>query len=303
MSSAPSIEVSFEFFPPADPAAETQWWRSVQRLAPLRPEFVSVTCGANGSTRSRTQHCVRRLLRETELRVAPHVTCVGASRETIQALAKEYWAMGVRDVVALRGDAPPARDCYRPMMGDFPYGSDLVRGLRSFAPFTVAVAAYPEGHPETPGVHVDLQSLQRKVAAGATRALTQFFFDTDAFLRYRDQCVALGLSIPIVPGILPIVNFDQVVRFAGRCGSSIPRALHSRFEGLDHDAADHRRRIAEDIVVEQVLRLREHGVTAFHFYTLNRADLTDAACRALGLTAARSHDSRSDTSPPRMAVE
>jgi methylenetetrahydrofolate reductase (NADPH) len=280
------VAVSFEFFPPGDEAMARQLWDSVQRLAPLRPNFVSVTYGADGSTRTRTHECVLRILRETDLLVAPHLTCVGASREEVLAIAGQYWREGVRHLVALRGDAPPANlspdGCYRPHPGGFAYASDLVSGLKSVGNFEVSVAAYPEGHPESGGVDADLENLKRKVDAGAGRAITQFFFDTDVYLRYRDRCASAGIRAGIVPGILPITRFPQLERFASRCGASVPHWLRQRFDGLDDDP-DTRRMIAANVAIEQVQRLRQHGVEEFHFYTLNRAELTYAICHALGL--------------------
>ncbi len=290
MSVAP-VKVSFEFFPPSDDATSAQLWNAVQRLAPLNPNFVSVTYGADGSTRSRTHQCVMRILRETSLRVAPHLTCVGASREEIAAIARDYWQLGVRDLVALRGDPPPAQDLdgYQPHPGGFSYASDLVQGLRGIAAFDISVAAYPEGHPETPGVEVDLANLKRKIDAGAQRAITQFFFDTDAFLRYRDRCAAAGITAPIVPGILPITRFPQLLRFAERCGAAVPTWLRQRFDGLDDDP-ETRRLIAAHVAIEQVQTLRAHGVEEFHFYTLNRAELTYAICHALGMRPAQARE-------------
>jgi methylenetetrahydrofolate reductase (NADPH) len=282
----PEPLVSFEFFPPSDEAMGQTLWASVQRLAPLCPNFVSVTYGADGSTRTRTHECVMRILRETELRVAPHLTCVGAAHAEVLGIAADYWRAGVRHLVALRGDAPAAQLApdgrYRPHPHGFAYASDLVRGLHQAGDFDISVAAYPEGHPESGGVEADLANLKRKVDAGARRAITQFFFDTDAFLRYRDRCAALGLNIPLVPGILPITRFPQLLRFAERCGASVPEWLRRRFEGLDEDA-ETRRMIAANVAIEQVQYLRQHGVNEFHFYTLNRAELTYAICHALGL--------------------
>jgi methylenetetrahydrofolate reductase (NADPH) len=277
--------VSFEFFPPGDEAMAQQLWQSVQRLAPLRPSFVSVTYGADGSTRERTHEFVQRVLRETDLRVAPHLTCVGASRAEVLQVAHGYWQLGVRDLVALRGDAPAANlleGRYHPHPDGFAYASDLVSGLRQVGNFDISVAAYPEGHPESGGVDVDLENLKRKVDAGASRAITQFFFETDFFLRYRDRCAAAGIAASIVPGILPITRFPQLLRFAARCGASVPDWLCARFDGLDDDP-DTRRMIAANVAIEQVQRLRQHGVKEFHFYTLNRAELAYAICHALGL--------------------
>jgi methylenetetrahydrofolate reductase (NADPH) len=278
--------VSFEFFPPGDEAMAQQLWQSVQRLAPLRPSFVSVTYGADGSTRERTHEFVQRVLRETDLRVAPHLTCVGASRSEVLQIAQGYWQSGVRHLVALRGDAPAANlsldGRYQPHPEGFAYASDLVSGLRQVGRFEMSVAAYPEGHPETGGIDADLENLKRKVDAGAGRAITQFFFETDVFLRYRDRCAAAGIQATIVPGILPITRFPQLLRFASRCGASVPDWLRARFDGLDDDP-DTRRMIAANVAIEQVQRLRQHGVDEFHFYTLNRAELAYAICHALGL--------------------
>jgi len=263
-----------------------QLWQSVQRLAPLRPSFVSVTYGADGSTRTRTHEFVQRVLHETDLRVAPHLTCVGASRQEVLDIAKGYWELGVRHLVALRGDAPAANltaeGRYRPHPEGFAYASDLVKGLSEVGKFEMSVAAYPEGHPESGGLTAELENLKRKVDAGADRAITQFFFETDCFLRYRDRCAAAGIRANIVPGILPITRFPQLLRFAARCGASVPDWLRSRFDGLDDDP-DTRRMIAANVAIEQVQRLRQHGVEEFHFYTLNRAELAYAICHALGI--------------------
>jgi methylenetetrahydrofolate reductase (NADPH) len=278
--------VSFEFFPPGDEAMAQQLWQSVQRLAPLRPSFVSVTYGADGSTRTRTHEFVQRVLHETDLRVAPHLTCVGASRQEVLDIAKGYWEQGVRHLVALRGDAPAANltaeGLYRPHPEGFAYASDLVKGLSQVGQFEMSVAAYPEGHPESGGLTAELENLKRKVDAGADRAITQFFFETDFFLRYRDRCAAAGIRANIVPGILPITRFPQLLRFAARCGASVPDWLRSRFDGLDDDP-ETRRMIAANVAIEQVQRLRQHGVEEFHFYTLNRAELAYAICHALGI--------------------
>jgi methylenetetrahydrofolate reductase (NADPH) len=278
--------VSFEFFPPGDEAMAQQLWQSVLRLAPLRPSFVSVTYGADGSTRERTHEFVQRVLRETDLRVAPHLTCVGASCAEVLEIAHGYRQLGVRHLVALRGDAPAANlsvdGRYQPHPEGFAYASDLVSGLRQVGDFEISVAAYPEGHPESGGIDVDLENLKRKVDAGAGRAITQFFFETDLFLRYRDRCAAAGIKASIVPGILPITRFPQLLRFAARCGASVPDWLRARFDGLEDDP-DTRRMIAAHVAIEQVQRLRQHGVEEFHFYTLNRAELAYAICHALGI--------------------
>jgi len=276
------IRVSFEFFPPADAAMESTLWRSLQRLAPLAPGFVSVTYGADGSTRERTHNVVSRIQRETPLTGAPHLTCVGASREEILGVARGYWDEGIRHLVALRGDAPHGQSGYRPHPGGFAFASDLVAGLAALARFDISVAAYPEVHPEAPSAAADLENLKRKIDAGANRAITQFFFDSEVFLRFRDRCAAAGIHAPIVPGILPITRFPQVLRFARTCGASIPQWLHERFAGLDEDE-ETRRLIAASVAIEQVEALTRHGVREFHFYTLNRAELTYAICHALGL--------------------
>ena len=279
-----NVSVSFEFFPPSDDAMARQLWEAVRRLAPLEPEFVSITYGADGSIRAKTHDCVLRLLRETELTVAPHLTCIGASGESIHSIAADYWRRGVRRIVALRGDLPGGT---APGGGSlveqgFPHASDLVAKLKAVADFDISVAAYPEGHPETGSVEADVENLRRKCDAGAACAITQFFFDPEVFLRYRDRCRAAGLQIDLVPGILPITRLPQLMRFAERCGTAVPGWLRERFDGLEDDA-DTRRLIAAHVAIEQVERLRAEGVDAFHFYTLNRAELTYAICHAMGL--------------------
>jgi methylenetetrahydrofolate reductase (NADPH) len=278
----PAITVSFEFFPPADAAMEATLWSSIQRLAPLAPRFVSVTYGADGSTRERTHGVVSRIQQSTALTGAPHLTCVGATREEVLEIARGYWDEGVRHLVALRGDPPQGSGTYQPHPQGFAYAADLVAGLARLAPFDISVAAYPEVHPHARSAADDLTNLRRKLDAGATRAITQFFYDPAVFLRFRDRCAAAGISAPIVPGILPITRFPQVLRFARSCGASIPAWLHERFSGLDEDA-ETRRLIAASVAIEQVQALRAHGVREFHFYTLNRAELTYAICHALGL--------------------
>lgn len=285
MNNKTSIRVSFEFFPPADAAMAATLWASLERLAPLAPAFVSVTYGADGSTRERTHDVVARIQRETPLTGAPHLTCIGASRGEILDIARGYWNEGIRHLVALRGDPPQGGAPYRPRPDGFGYAADLVAGLRNLAPFDISVAAYPEVHPEARSAAADLDNLRRKVDAGASRVITQFFFDTGIFLRFRDRCVAAGIRVPVVPGILPITRFPQVVRFASRCGASIPPRLHERFAGLETDD-ETRRLLAASLAIEQVEALKRHGVREFHFYTLNRAELTYAICHALGLRPA-----------------
>ena len=278
------VQVSFEFFPPNDEAMERTLWASIQRLAPLSPHFVSVTYGADGSTRERTHHVVARILQETSLTPAPHLTCVGAPRGEVLDTARAYWDAGVRHIVALRGDPPAGQGAYVPHPDGYAYAVDLVRGLRSIGDFDITVAAYPETHPEAPDPQFDLDNLRAKVDAGATRVITQFFFDTDVFLRFRDRCAAAGIGVELVPGILPITRFPQMLRFAQRCGASVPEWLAHRFDGLEDDA-ETRRMIAASFAIDQVHRLQQHGVGEFHFYTLNRSELTVAICHALGVRA------------------
>jgi methylenetetrahydrofolate reductase (NADPH) len=276
------ISVSFEFFPPGDAEMEATLWKSVQRLAPLAPRFVSVTYGADGSTRERTHSVVTRIKRETSLTGAPHLTCVGASRGEVLDIARRYWDQGIRHLVALRGDPIRGESSYVPHPDGFAYAADLVAGLRSVADFDISVAAYPETHPEAPSPHFDLDNLKRKIDAGASRAITQFFYNQEAYLRFRDRCVRAGINVSIVPGILPVTRFPQVLRFAERCGATIPDSLQFRFKGLDDDA-ETRRLIAASVAIEQVNDLVREGVREFHFYTLNRAELTYAICHALGV--------------------
>ena len=274
--------VSFEFFPPATEAMDATLWQSIKRLAGLSPRFVSVTYGADGSTRERTHAAVARILRDTDLTPAPHLTCIDASRGEIDDIAREYWDMGVRHLVALRGDAPKGSGPYVPHPDGYAYASDLVAGLRKVADFDISVAAYPEVHPEAPDADFDLTNLKRKLDAGANRAITQFFFDPDTFLRFRDRAAGAGIESPLVPGILPITRFPQLERFADMCGASIPDWLRDRFDGLDDDA-ETRQLIAASVAIEQVRKLEADGIEDFHFYTLNRSELTYAICHALGV--------------------
>ena len=277
------IRVSFEFFPPKTAEMETALWECVDRLAPLGPNFVSVTYGAGGSTRERTHATVARIVRDTSLSPAAHLTCVGATRAEIDGVVRDYWSAGVRHIVALRGDPQSgAGTAYQPHEGGYQDTADLVSGIRRAGDFEVSVSAYPEKHPESPTVEADLDTLQAKVEAGATRAITQFFFDNDLYLRYVDRVRARGITIPIVPGIVPVQNFKQTASFAKRTGASVPQWLADRFEGLDHDPAT-RRLIAAAVAAEQVMDLVDHGVREFHFYTMNKADLVYAICHLLGL--------------------
>lgn len=281
----PPVRVSFEFFPPKTDDAEASLWESIGRLAPLHPEFVSVTYGAGGSTRERTQSTVARIVRETGLAPAAHLTCVGASKATIGSVLAGFAEAGVRHIVALRGDPPGGVGCpYEPHPEGYQSTADLVRGIREAGNFEVTVSAYPEKHPESRSIEADLDVLQAKVDAGATRAITQFFFDNDVYFRYLDRVRRRGIDIPIVPGIVPVQNFRQTAHFAGRCGASIPAWLADRFENLDEDPAT-RRLIAAAVAAEQVIDLLDRGVRDFHFYTMNRADLVYAICHLLGLRA------------------
>ena len=277
------IRVSFEFFPPKTEEMEKTLWDSIERLAPLKPAFVSVTYGAGGSTRERTHTTVKRILAETALVPAAHLTCVAATREDIDAVIASYGAAGVRHIVALRGDpVGGVGDRYAPHPDGYLNAADLVAGIRRQCNAEISVSAYPEKHPDSPTVGADIDMLQAKVDAGATRAITQFFFDNELYFRYLDNVLARGIKIPIVPGILPVQNFKQTRGFAQRCGASIPAWLADRFAGLDEDAAT-RKLIAAAVAAEQVLDLVDRGVRDFHFYTMNRADLVYAICHLLGL--------------------
>ena len=278
----PGTQVTFEFFPPNTESMEKTLWSSIERLSVLKPRFVSVTYGADGSTRERTHAAVARILKETELTAAPHLTCIGASKGEIDDIARQYWDMGVRHLVALRGDMPKGVEKYQPHPDGYAYASDLVDGLRKVADFDVSVAAYPEVHPEAPNPLFDLDNLKRKLDAGASRAITQFFFDVDAYLRFRDLCATAGIDATVVPGILPITKFPQLTRFAKQCGATVPEWLEQRFDGLEDDA-ETRQLIAASVAIEQVKLLKKQGIDEFHFYTLNRSELTFAICHALGV--------------------
>lgn len=274
--------VSFEFFPPSSEKMEATMWESIDRLAVLEPSFVSVTYGADGSTRERTHNAVSRIIKETNLRAAPHLTCIGASRGEIDDIAREYWDMGIRHLVALRGDAPKDVDHYEPHPDGYAYASDLVAGLKKIGDFEISVAAYPEVHPEAPNAKFDLDNLKRKLDAGATRAITQFFFETDVFLNFRDRCAAAGIDAPIVPGILPITRFPQLERFANACGATVPDWLREWFDGIESDMPT-TQMIAASVAISQVRKLQAEGISEFHFYTLNRSELAFAICHALGV--------------------
>jgi methylenetetrahydrofolate reductase (NADPH) len=277
------IRVSFEFFPPKTPDMEATLWASIGRLAPLNPQFLSVTYGAGGSTRERTHNTVARIVRETSVKPAAHLTCVGARRDEVNEVVRSYWEAGVRHIVALRGDpAGGIGTRYEPHPGGYAQACHLVEGIKKVADFEVSVSAYPEKHPEAASLEADIDALKAKAEAGAGRAITQFFFDNDLYFRYLDQVRSRGIDIPIVPGILPVQNFKQTANFATRAGTSIPGWLAARFEGLDEDV-ETRKLIAAAVAAEQVIDLLDRGVTEFHFYTMNRADLVFAICHLLGL--------------------
>ena len=280
------IKVSFEFFPPNTEKMERTLWHSIEHLSVLEPRFVSVTYGADGTTRERTHAAVERILNKTQLTAAPHLTCIGASRDEIDDIARRYWDLGVRHLVALRGDPPKEAKGYMPHPDGYAHASDLVAGLKRVADFDISVAAYPEVHPEARSPLADLDNLKRKLDAGASRAITQFFFNVDVFMRFRDLCAAAGIESQIVPGILPITRFPQLTRFAEQCGASVPEWLEHRFDGLEDDPQT-RKLIAASVAIEQVQLLGRAGVGEFHFYTLNRSELTYAICHAIGVRPRR----------------
>ena len=282
-TSETEIDVSFEFFPPKTKTMETNLWTAVQRLAPLTPKFVSVTYGAGGSTRDRTHATLARIACETNLAPAGHLTCVGASKAEISDVIRSYWSAGVRHIVALRGDPPDGIGAKFVAHPDgYENSVELVRGIRDIADMEVSVSGYPEMHPESPCRDSELDHLKAKVDAGASRIITQFFFDNTHYLRFVEQVRARGIDCPVVPGIIPIHNYKQIASFAGRCGASVPPWLTHRFEGLDNDPTT-THLVAATIAAEQVMELVDHGVRHFHFYTLNRADLVYALCHLLGL--------------------
>lgn len=276
---APSV--SFEFFPPKTPEMEHRLWEAITQLEKLAPAFVSVTYGAGGSTRERTHHTVKRMVQETGLRPAAHLTCVSASREEVDSVARDYWAAGVRHIVALRGDPPQGMVEYVAHPEGYRYSADLVAGLKRIADFEITVAAFPEKHPESANFEADIDYLKQKIDAGATRAITQYFFDVEHYFRFIERVRAAGITIPIVPGILPVGNVAQVKKFSAMCGASVPGWLGQLFEGLDTDPMT-RNLVAVSVAAEQCRRLVEFGCGHLHFYTLNRADLTAAVCHLLG---------------------
>ncbi len=281
LAALPAPALSFEFFPPKTDALETQLWSCIRRLEPLAPRFVSVTYGAGGTTQARTHATVARIVQETTLTPAAHLTCVGASRGEVDDVARAYWAAGVRHIVALRGDPPVGAERYEPHPEGYAYAAVLVAGLTRVAPFEISVAAYPEIHPTALSADHDLDNLKRKIDAGATRAITQYFFDSDVFLRFLDRCLAAGITVPIVPGIMPVSNFTQMKKFSAMCGAGVPDWMGRLFEGLEDDV-ETRRMVATVVAAEQVRLLQANGVDEFHFYTLNRPDLVYAIAHLLG---------------------
>jgi methylenetetrahydrofolate reductase (NADPH) len=280
-SAHPAPALSFEFFPPRNDALEAQLWTCIRRLEPLAPRFVSVTYGAGGSTQARTHATVARLIAETRLTAAAHLTCVGATRDEVDAVARHYHAVGVRHIVALRGDMPGG-GAYMPHPGGYAFAADLVAGLRRIGDFEISVAAYPETHPAAASAAADLDNLKRKLDAGATRAITQYFFETETYLRFLDRALAAGITAPIVPGIMPVSNYAQAAKFSAACGTTVPPWLGRVFEGLDDDA-ETRRMAAVVVAAEQVRLLQANGIDEFHFYTLNRPDLVYAIAHILGV--------------------
>ncbi len=277
------LSISFEFFPPKTPQTQEKLWAAVEKLAPLGPDFVSVTYGAGGSTRERTHETVSRIVQETDLKVAAHLTCVAATRAEVDDVLRSYWAAGVKHIVALRGDPPGGvGQAYVPHPGGYANAAELAAGARAIAPFEVSVGCYPEKHPDSPSLAADIDMLKRKIDAGATRGVTQFFYDNTVFFRYLDRARAAGVTIPIVPGLMPITNFAGLRRMADMCGATIPGRLVKLFQNLDEDPAT-RQLIAATVAAEQCFDLAEQGVKHFHFYTLNRDDLVYALCHMLGV--------------------
>ena len=274
--------VSFEFFPPKTPEMEKKLWDAIIQLEKLNPSFVSVTYGAGGSTRERTHHTVKRMVQETSLKPAAHLTCVAASRQEVDSVARAYWEAGVRHIVALRGDPPNGAASYVPHAEGYQYSCELVAGLKKIADFEITVAAFPEKHPDSASFEADIDYLKKKIDAGATRAITQYFFDVEHYFRFIEKVRSAGITIPIVPGILPVGNVAQVKKFSAMCGASVPDWLDKLFDGLDNDPAM-RNLVAVSVASEQCRRLMEFGCEHLHFYTLNRADLTAAVCRILGI--------------------
>jgi methylenetetrahydrofolate reductase (NADPH) len=283
----PEVAISFEFFPPKTEAAEERLWQTVEELKPLQPHYVSVTCGAGGNPAEGTAAWVAALRARAGLEAVAHLTCASAPRAAIDAIARQYWASGERRLVALRGDRPKDAEA-RPNGAYYPFAADLVRALRSIADFEISVAAYPETHPEAASPDADLDNLKRKADAGAARAITQYCFETETVLRFRDRMAAAGIRLPLSVGIMPVHDFVQIKRFSERCGAGVPDWLAARFEGLDDDPVE-RTAVAASVAAEQIRRLVIEGIRELHVYTLNRAELTIAACRLLGLWPGLAH--------------
>ncbi len=296
------LTVSFEFFPPKSEKMEQSLWQAIGKLTPLGPAFVSVTYGAGGSTQARTHATVSRILRETALTPAAHLTCVDASREEVDRVARDYWDAGVRHIVALRGDPPPGAERYEPHPEGYAFAADLVEGLRRIAPFEISVAAYPETHPTAVSDSHDIDNLKRKIDAGATRAITQYFFDTGVYLRFLDRCAAAGITVPIVPGIFPVNSIVQVRKFSAMCGASVPDWMDHLFDGLENDP-ETRRMVSAVVAAEQVRLLQANGVDEFHFYTLNRPDLVYAIAHILGARPASGEAASAPAAPDGVAEE
>lgn len=282
VSDSRPISVSFEFSPPKTPEAEESLWKAIRRLEPLAPSFVSVTYGAGGSTRERTHATVKRIVDETSLKPAAHLTCVGHPKAEIDEIVQSYWDAGIRHIVALRGDMPDMQGKYRAHDEGYASTPELIAGIRKIAPFDVSVSFYPEAHPDSPSLAHDIELLKRKVDAGASRALGQFCFTNDDITRFRDKAAGAGIPVPIVPGVMPTTAFRGVERMAAKAGASVPAWLTRAYDGLDDDV-ETRRIVAAAVLAEQVQELRARGFDQFHFYTLNQANLTYAACRIMGL--------------------
>jgi methylenetetrahydrofolate reductase (NADPH) len=276
-----NFQVSFEFFPPHTEEMERKIWEAITKLEPLNPAFVSVTYGAGGTTRERTHQTVRRILQTTTLNPAAHLTCIGASRAEVDEVAHNYWQAGVRHIVALRGDPPQGTSGYTPHPDGYNYACELVEGLKMVADFEISVAAFPEKHPESPSFEADIDTLKRKIDAGATRAITQYFFNVENYFRFVEKVRKAGITIPIVPGILPVVNMVQVKKFSSMCGATVPHWLENLFVGLENDP-DRRNAVAVEVATKQCRELIAFGVNQLHFYTLNRSELTATICHLLG---------------------
>tara|TARA_B100000686_G_C16759352_1_gene957656 strand:+ start:812 stop:1708 length:897 start_codon:yes stop_codon:yes gene_type:complete len=276
------LEISFEFFPPKTQKMEQTLWRAIQRLKILTPVFVSVTYGAGGTTRERTHNTVLRIKNDTNLKPAAHLTCVKATRDEVDQIARTYWNSGIKHIVALRGDVDNGQGRYTPHPEGYPYASDLIKGLKNIGDFEISVAAYPEGHPDSPSFQHDLDNLKRKIDAGADRAITQYFFETKTYLRFLEKVRAAGINLPIVPGILPVTNFAQIAKFSASCGCNVPIWMADLFAGLDQDP-ETRNLVAASVAIDQCRQLQNAGIDQFHIYTLNRADLAYSISHILGL--------------------